>query len=273
MGPPHQLWSAPLVGNTPAMCFGAHHNSRKPLTTCSSPFPPFPFFLYLFLARPQTYHYSASQADLVVETSPYTVYGCNESVADSLPWDGVTPRKFVSTWNESSRLYYATGINEIMEKIPFQRLFQVNQPDSTTLGKNKRGNYQVNFGHACGCSTARRTDDNVREHLGVAVPSKLNGTEDPLIVQTITAMSELAQKVCVQWTMPDYLEAHGEVKNRLDLFAKKLAPNGVVEHITVAFLKLDDGKSKLLKHVDSKNCPHLTEVVTAKSIVRDDYGW
>lgn len=188
------------------------------------------------------------------------MYTWDSSLVDNfVGWNPNEPRCFLNVWNQSTAEFESLG--NLPDMVPWDELFQrlyVDKPAKSA--DDLRGNKQENYGFASNNNFARRTPENIRKHYGCNVPAMLEGTMDPLVVQTFIAMSELARKVGVTWTDKQFLSENKDVQERLDLFAKSIHENNIWELLSICFIVVGpDGK--VSPHCDQQNCPSLEDVL------------
>ena len=212
------------------------------------------------LARSQTRHGTASLSDFSIDPKPgirRSVYSCDTACVDGCV-------KFLP---ERTDPYQRYGLAGLVNAVPFEKLVdRYFENEKDLQADKKRGNTQVNFGFACGQSCAKRTDDNVREHFGTSVPSKLAGTDDPDVVLTFDLMSKIAKALGIEWCQDDFLEQNQEVRERIRLFAGTIDINNLWELMSFCKLVLKSGVG-INYHFDIHNCKDLDDALVLSKIL------
>jgi hypothetical protein len=162
---------------------------------------------------------------------------------------------------------YTPAMRRIMKMIPFQKL--LDDLSDKELDP-KRGNYQHSYGFASGHSYQARTDANVLKHFGAAVPSIRVGTKDNLPL--LLALTDLAKEIRMKVVTQEYLSANPDVVHELRFVESEIGTGVVHALVTVCFVRLDNGTSKVLEHTDDQNGTKVTEVMIAAMTLLDKKG-
>ena len=179
-----------------------------------------------------------------------------------------SPHGFVKVWNDKTPEYTAQ-LKGLVDDLPWQELMDQFLPIAIAEADPRRGNFQLNFGYACGKSHAQRTEENISQNFGVAMPAELKHTRTEQVQKLLAGLTKILEAVGVVWTDKEFLNNNPKLAERLEMFSRKLVPGGAVETTTLLF---QPPGAKLDIHFDPQNCNEVTQAVLLQRIMEDREG-
>ena len=186
------------------------------------------------------------EADVHRDPSNATVYPCDRSFTQE--------GGFVRVWNEGTPEFdNDRELCGLVSDIPFRQYLERYVRHDPNDKDKKRGNYQVTFGLAGGQSKQPRTDQNVRAHYGVSVPSVKTGTQEH--VPLFRVLTKLCRLLGLRWENTAFVNANPAVRAYLQLLV--VLTGFSLGMVTWNAMPID-GEATVAPHVDAENATEVT---------------
>ena len=169
---------------------------------------------------------------------------------------------FCVVHNEGSEAFKAAGLGHFFEDLDFESLGRRVLVECNDKVDRSRGNFQVNVLFNGG-QAHRRSQKELLHDYGVAMPLPDKGTDEWMDV--VLKFNRVCNRLGIWWLEDANLT--DELRERRDTFPRSLHPRLGLEGMTTAAIRLYPDAGQVKPHVDSNNCPLLSEVVIMSQIV------
>ena len=169
---------------------------------------------------------------------------------------------FCVVHNEGSESFANAGLGHFFAELDFEGLGRRVLVECGKREDKNRGNYQVNVLFNAG-EAHRRNEKELIQDYGVAMPLPDRGTTEWMGVAL--QLNKVCKRIGIWWLQDSNLT--DELRERREVCPRSLHPKLDLEGMTAAAIRLYPEAGEVKAHVDSKNCPLLSEVIIMSQIV------
>lgn len=198
------------------------------------------------------------------------MYPADQSFMSDTPMD--LDSSLVRTLNEGTREYMELGVKELITELDIPGLVKKFGPKADDKDKRKKsGNFQRNFGVACGQNLAASTTDaDTLKFSGCSHPRLNKFTEQPDISRAFDIGWKVGKLMGIEYCKEGFANTNNpHAKNQFD-YIQHMMGKTTFAAFSLCLLK-EDGR--IIRHPDHDNDPELSDVLNITQLLFIDGEW
>ena len=198
------------------------------------------------------------------------IYRADRSFLPATPLSMESP---VRTVNEGTEPYKAMGMEGKIKELDIPGLFHKYKPnENSTEGNKNRGNFQKNFGVACGQNVGPpSTDADCIKFSGCSHPRVLDNSNDQEAVRAFAIGWQIGKAIGIDYCQDGFADVNAWAKPQFDFVQQALGRHGFAA-LALCSLELALGE-RIKRHTDDPNDPRLSAVLNITQIIYEDGKW
>lgn len=200
------------------------------------------------------------------------VYPADTSFMPETPLSFQSP---VRTLNEGTLLYKEAGMEALLKELDIPGLYHnhrhKNPKKGSKVDKN-RGNFQKNFGVACGQNVGvSNTDEDTLKFSGCTHPRVLDSSDDPKVRRAFDIGWQIGKIMGIDYCQDGYMDKNEWARPQFD-FVQQVTGRHGFPALALCSLNLAPGE-RIKRHKDDPNDPKLSAVLNITQIICVDDTW